>query len=128
MYLTTFSLLLHMISPSKFWIILIVTMQSEFFQYGEQERYLPLANISRIMRDISPSKYKVSREAKESMQESLSEFIAFVTSEACDKCMHDKRKTISGEDILFAFCNLGFDCYYSFSKLYFNLIKLSFVS
>ena len=103
-------------------------MQSDLFQYGEQDRFLPLANISRIMRDISPSKYKVSKEAKESMQESLSEFIAFITSEACDKCMRDKRKTISGEDILFAFSNLGFECYYPSLKLYFNSIKFAFIS
>ena len=103
-------------------------MHRDITQYGEQDRFLPLANISRIMRDISPSKYKVSREAKASMQESLSEFIAFITSEACDKCIQDKRKTISGEDILFAFSQLGFESYYAFLKLYFDIIKCTLVS
>ena len=39
----------------------------------------------------------------------VSEFISFITSEASDKCVHEKRKTINGDDILFAMTSLGFD-------------------
>ena len=103
-------------------------MHSHSFQYSEQERYLPLANISRVMRKILPTNYKVSKEAKQSMQESLSEFIAFVTSEAGEKCHHDKRKTITGDDLLFAFSRLGFDLYVETLNDYFVFFKDTFNS
>ena len=41
----------------------------------------------------------------------MSEFISFVTSEASDRCLQEKRKTINGEDILLAMSSLGFDSY-----------------
>jgi hypothetical protein len=41
----------------------------------------------------------------------VSEFISFVTSEASDRCLQEKRKTINGEDILLAMLTLGFDSY-----------------
>jgi nuclear transcription Y subunit beta len=62
----------------------------------EQERYLPIANISRCMKGALPESSKVSREAKELVQEATSEFISFITSESSDKCMRERRKTICG--------------------------------
>ena len=47
----------------------------------EQDRYLPIANISRIMKRSIPPTAKVSKDAKECVQECVSEFIAFITSE-----------------------------------------------
>ena len=47
----------------------------------EQERFLPIANISRIMKKALPSSAKIAKEAKEMVQECVSEFIAFITSE-----------------------------------------------
>jgi hypothetical protein len=41
----------------------------------------------------------------------VSEFISFITSEASDRCLQEKRKTINGEDILLAMLTLGFDSY-----------------
>lgn len=41
----------------------------------------------------------------------MSEFISFVTSEASDRCLQEKRKTINGEDIILAMLTLGFDSY-----------------
>lgn len=52
------------------------------------------------------------------MQECVSEFISFITSEASDRCFQEKRKTINGEDILYAMSNLGFDNYVEPLKLY----------
>ena len=48
----------------------------------------------------------------------MSEFISFITSEASDRCQAEKRKTINGEDILFAMSTLGFDNYVEPLKLY----------
>lgn len=86
----------------------------------EQDRYLPIANISRIMKKSLPSNAKIAKDAKETMQECVSEFISFITSEASDKCRQEKRKTINGDDLLFAMTTLGFDKYVEPLKLYLN--------
>ncbi|KAL3083086.1 hypothetical protein niasHS_010888 [Heterodera schachtii] len=77
----------------------------------EQDRFLPIANISRIMKRVLPTEGKLSKEAKECVQECITEFILFITSEASERCSLEKRKTISGEDLLLAFRTLGFDEY-----------------
>ncbi|XP_038067527.1 transcriptional activator HAP3-like isoform X1 [Patiria miniata] len=84
----------------------------------EQDRFLPIANVSRIMKNGIPKSGKISKEAKECVQECVSEFISFITSEASDRCHQEKRKTINGEDILFAMSTLGFDNYVEPLKLY----------
>ncbi|KAI6683989.1 hypothetical protein NL676_029902 [Syzygium grande] len=45
------------------------------------------------------------------MQECVSEFICFVTSEASEKCRKERRKTVNGDDICCAMETLGFDDY-----------------
>ena len=47
----------------------------------EQDRFLPIANISRIMKKAVPANGKIAKDAKETLQECVSEFISFVTSE-----------------------------------------------
>ena len=47
----------------------------------EQDCFLPIANIYRIMKKSLPNNAKISKEAKEAVQECVSEFISFVTSE-----------------------------------------------
>lgn len=77
----------------------------------EQDRLLPIANVGRIMKQTLPPNAKISKEAKETMQECVSEFISFVTGEASDKCRKEKRKTVNGDDICWALGSLGFDDY-----------------
>ncbi|KAJ6772906.1 CCAAT-BINDING TRANSCRIPTION FACTOR-RELATED [Salix koriyanagi] len=77
----------------------------------EQDRYLPIANISRIMKKALPANGKIAKDAKDTVQECVSEFISFVTSEASDKCQKEKRKTINGDDLLWAMATLGFEEY-----------------
>ncbi len=84
----------------------------------EQDRFLPVANISRIMKKVLPDNAKIAKDAKEAVQECVSEFICFITSEASDKCQQEKRKTINGEDILWAMSTLGFDKYVEPLKLF----------
>ena len=78
-------------------------------QVREQDRFLPIANISRIMKKALPSNAKIAKDAKETVQECVSEFISFVTSEASDKCQREKRKTVNGDDLMFALSTLEFD-------------------
>lgn len=84
----------------------------------EQDRYLPVANISRIMKKTLPANAKIGKEAKEVVQECVSEFISFITSEASGKVMMEKRKTITGDDIIWAMESLGFDSYVDPMKVY----------
>ncbi|KAK8545756.1 hypothetical protein V6N13_067021 [Hibiscus sabdariffa] len=84
----------------------------------EQDRFLPIANVSRIMKKALPANAKISKEAKETVQECVSEFISFITGEASDKCQKEKRKTINGDDLLWAMTTLGFEDYVDPLKVY----------
>ncbi|XP_006004191.1 nuclear transcription factor Y subunit beta isoform X2 [Latimeria chalumnae] len=86
--------------------------------FREQDIYLPIANVARIMKNAIPPTGKIAKDAKECVQECVSEFISFITSEASERCHQEKRKTINGEDILFAMSTLGFDSYVEPLKLY----------
>jgi len=76
------------------------------------------APVARIMKNALPENAKIAKEAKECMQECVSEFISFITSEASEKCQQEKRKTVNGEDILFAMTSLGFENYAEALKIY----------
>jgi len=77
-----------------------------------------VANIARIMKNVLPENAKVAKEAKDVIQECVSEYVSFITSEASDKCIQEKRKTINGDDLLYAMSTLGFDKYVEPLKLY----------
>lgn len=119
--------------------------EQEVGDYKEQDRYLPvrilyssfrlsfqklnmiqIANVSRIMKNAIPPSAKIAKDAKETLQECVSEFISFVTSEAAERCALEKRKTLGGEDVLTAMNALGFDDYAQVLKIY--LVKLRTVS
>lgn len=76
----------------------------------EQNPLLPIANVGRIMKQMLPPSAKVSKEAKQTMQECVTEFISFVTSEASEKSRKENRKTIYG-DICWALGDVGLDNY-----------------
>jgi histone H3/H4 len=92
---------------------------------NEIDRYLPIANIGRIIKNNLPKEVKLSKDAKETFQACVSEFISFITSEASDRCSDEKRKTINGDDILYAMNNLGFEHYTSILKEYLEKYKES---
>jgi nuclear transcription Y subunit beta len=117
------------------------------------------------MKNTLPENAKIAKDSKECVQECVSEFISFITSEASDKvrllvyritpilvseglwyvvllcypetlvafscapvftflfffhhqCLQEKRKTINGDDLLWAMSTLGFDKYVEPLKLY----------
>ena len=74
------------------------------------------------MKAAVPPSAKIAKDAKECVQECVSEFISFITSEAAEKCQMEKRKTIGGEDILYAMSTLGFENYGEVLKI--HLAKL----
>ena len=91
----------------------------------EQDRYLPIANIARIMKRVLPGNAKIAKDAKESIQACVSEFISFITSEASDKCQLEKRKTINGDDLLWAMGTLGFENYGDPLRMYLSKYRES---
>ncbi|KAK7273593.1 hypothetical protein RIF29_14649 [Crotalaria pallida] len=95
--------------------------------YGvrEQDQYMPIANVIRIMRRILPSHAKISDDAKETIQECVSEYISFITAEANDRCQREQRKTVTAEDVLYAMGKLGFDDYVGPLSLYLHRYRES---
>ena len=88
-----------------------IGLKSYIDMVEEQDKLLPIANVGKIMKQILPPRAKISKEAKQTMQECASEFISFVTGEASDKCHKENRKTVNGDDICWALSTLGFDNY-----------------
>ncbi|KAL6999115.1 hypothetical protein U1Q18_000279 [Sarracenia purpurea var. burkii] len=86
----------------------------------EHDHFMPIANIIRIMRTVLPPHAKIADDAKETVQQCVSEFIGFVTGEANDRCHREQRKTITAEDILWAMANLGFENYIEPLTLFLN--------
>ncbi|KAK9829163.1 hypothetical protein WJX72_004271 [[Myrmecia] bisecta] len=70
------------------------------------------------MKKALPANAKIAKDAKETVQECVSEFISFITSEASDKCQREKRKTINGDDLIWAMSTLGFEEYVEPLKSY----------
>lgn len=95
------------------------------YELREQDKWLPIANVCRIMKNALPGNAKISKEAKECMQECISEFVSFITSEASEKCCRERRKTVNGEDILFAMMSLGFENYAEVLKIYLAKYRVS---
>ena len=73
----------------------------------EQDRLLPIANIARRMSAALPPGVKISRQAKVLMQEAVTEFICFITSEANDLCLLDQSKAVRSKHLLWALEKLG---------------------
>ncbi|KAK2194482.1 bifunctional Histone-fold/Transcription factor CBF-NF-Y-archaeal histone domain/Transcription factor NFYB-HAP3 [Babesia duncani] len=76
--------------------------------YLESDTTLPIANIGRLMKTALPSTAKIAKHAKEMVKDCVTEFIQFIVSEASDKCLTERRKTLSADDIINAIKNLGF--------------------
>ena len=63
---------------------------------------------------------KIAKDARETVQECVSDFISFVRAEAREKCAADKRRTINGNDLIYAMKQLGFDRYLQNLELYYS--------
>jgi nuclear transcription Y subunit beta len=98
-----------LIKEPKRWITTLEEVPLITLKTEAQDRLLPIANVGRIMKQILPQNAKIP---KETMQECVSEFISFVTSDASEKCRKERRKTVNGDDdICWALGTLGFDDY-----------------
>jgi nuclear transcription Y subunit beta len=87
------------------------------------DRLLPVANVSNIMKRPIPRSAKISKDAKELMQRAASEFIAFVTCKAQDLCQMEKRKTLTGEDLINSMEQLGMPYHAEAGRKYLQRVK-----
>jgi len=83
----------------------------------EQERLLPLANIAHMMASMLPKNAKISKEAKQLMQELTTEFICFVTSECNDVSLSHNRKSICFDDLVEGFENVDLGMFIPIIKM-----------
>ncbi|XBI36101.1 hypothetical protein VPH35_121675 [Triticum aestivum] len=72
----------------------------------EQDRFLPITNISSIMKKAILANGKIAKDAKE------------IVREASGKCQREKCKTINIDDLLWAMATLGFQEYIEPLKVY----------
>ncbi|KAL9167112.1 hypothetical protein ABFS82_05G075400 [Erythranthe guttata] len=86
----------------------------------EADEYMPIANITRILRRVLPTHAEIADNAKEAIQECVSEFISFITAEANRRCRRDYRRTVTSEDVLAAMASLGFDDYLESLTVFLN--------
>ncbi|XP_036321610.1 transcriptional activator HAP3 isoform X2 [Rhagoletis pomonella] len=95
------------------------------YMLREQDRFLPICNIIKIMKVPVPENGKIAKDARECIQECVSEFISFITSEAIERSIAENRKTVNGDDLLYAFANLGFDNYVEPLSMYLHKFRES---
>jgi len=63
------------------------------------------------MRHGSPPNSKITSDAKEAVDNCLVEFCAVFIAAAVEECRRDKRTTVTGDDLILALTNLGFEDY-----------------
>lgn len=85
--------------------------------------HVAAANVIRQMRRMVPNHGEISPDAIISIQECVSEFIRFMTSEANTRCREEMRTTITGEDVLIALNNHGFYRYIGPLFIYLNRFR-----
>lgn len=95
----------------------------EGVSYKVTDRQLPIANVSKIMKEAMPNAAKISKESKELMGKCASEFIAIITCRAKNICECEARKTITGDDLIRAMEDLDLPYYSEITKIFFERYK-----
>ncbi|ELA41444.1 uncharacterized protein VICG_01549 [Vittaforma corneae ATCC 50505] len=95
----------------------------EGISYKVTDRQLPIANVSKIMKDAMPNAAKISKESKELMGKCASEFIAIITCRAKNICECEARKTVTGDDLIRAMEDLDLPYYSEITKIFFERYK-----
>ncbi|KXS20137.1 histone-fold-containing protein [Gonapodya prolifera JEL478] len=78
---------------------------------ADEELSLPKATMQKLIQEMMPKDLQVSKEARELITECCVEFIHLLSSEANDVCEREQRKTISGDHVIKALKDLGFEDY-----------------
>jgi nuclear transcription Y subunit beta len=91
----------------------------------QAENYFPAANVARLVKKVVPGNAKISKEAVAEIQEKVSDFISFISSEAGVHCISSNRRTVKGDDIISALSDLGYDNYAEVLSIYLSKFKES---
>ncbi|OAV97586.1 hypothetical protein, variant [Puccinia triticina 1-1 BBBD Race 1] len=91
---------------------------TEVDQFNPQHLLLPLSNISKLMKASVPLDSKISNPSKILIQACVSEFISFLSSDANEQVLAEKRRTLNGVDLICAVKRLGFEGYYEALEIY----------
>lgn len=75
------------------------------------------------MQKVLPPNARIGDTAKETIQECVSEFIAYVASLANDKCTSESRKIVTADDIISAMSAAGFDNYVEPLTIYLSKMR-----
>ncbi|CAN6207939.1 unnamed protein product [Urochloa humidicola] len=78
---------------------------------SNKEPKIPRVTVARIMRHATPPDSKITTDAKEAVTQCVAEFNAVVIHAAVEECRRDSRTTVTGDDLILALKNLGFDDY-----------------
>jgi histone H3/H4 len=62
-------------------------LRSGGVELRDQDRFLPLHNISKLIKEASPPGSKTTRESRELIKEAASEFISFITRSGSISCI-----------------------------------------
>ncbi|KAI9616270.1 hypothetical protein KEM48_005246 [Puccinia striiformis f. sp. tritici PST-130] len=92
--------------------------ETEVDRFNSQHLLLPISNISKIMKASVPLDSKISNSSKILIQSCVSEFISFLTSDANEQVLAEKRRTLNGVDLICAVRRLGFEGYYEALQIY----------
>ncbi len=89
----------------------------------EGDHFVPIAAVNKVMHSVVAADVKITKEAKEFVQECVSEYILFLTGESVEKCHGDNRKTITGGDIISTTGEVGFEDYEPYLRAFFARLK-----
>ncbi|KAH9460076.1 hypothetical protein PSHT_06108 [Puccinia striiformis] len=92
--------------------------ETEVDRFNSQHLLLPISNISKIMKASVPLDSKISNSSKILIQSCVSEFISFLTSDANEQVLAERRRTLNGVDLICAVRRLGFEGYYEALQIY----------
>lgn len=70
---------------------------------------LPMAVVTRIVKDALPDGVAVSKEARTGLAKAASVFVLYVTSAATNIVKNNKKNTLTGQDVLEAMKDIEFD-------------------
>jgi len=70
---------------------------------------LPTSIVTKIIKDCLPNNCKVSKEANAAIAKAASVFVLYTTSSANAVAQKNKRKNISGQDVIAAMTEMEFD-------------------
>ena len=81
---------------------------SQLKAVADYDPLLPVAHVAHIMKGALPEHAKFTKDAKECMQECVSEFLSFITSEVSEKATNDRRRILDRDDVISAMTSLDF--------------------